>query len=756
MFAVKKILPLLVIFLVALYPLMQFAGWTKDKVAEQVDDTSSQLPTTAADVIVVVADFSNLPGDLLTEENIEILKEIDRAISLMPGLRGYSSLLSATVVKAEQDEILSLPFIPNNLERLDEARALYPDFPEVRPYLSPDFSTAVYYLEPGLTYPTQPIIAQLEEIQTDMLRRKGVQIHFTGLRPIRAYLERFLSQDLLKTLPVMFLLISLLYYLAFGNWRVLALAWVLKLIITAFAFACYRMFSHQISPMLVLIPTFNFGLLSDYLIHMFYHLQGRSGIESWRSVRNYLTIPLSLTALTSLIGFLSLFVLGGEGHVLVAVIVSISITTVYLFTLWWLPAVVVPHLSTDPSHNTLVRHISRAITRTFAVLFSRIFRYRAFVIPVLLILAVVAAVSLVRLEVQPYPLEQFPESSTVLNAERVLTEDFSGTVPFRLDIEADEGEAFLDKNNIYTLEGIHKILNDNPEVGFHHSILSVLKRINYYFHDSDPRYLAVPETADEGRFASLIQQYLLFYSASASPEEYESLIDSSFRMVSLHGILRYRGSGSLESFLRSLEQIKTLVSSEWDVRLSGPILELIRIKARMERSWYLVFGISSILIFFTVLIFFRSIKMSLISLIPSFSILLVLAGVASLLNIQVDEYTIIIVGISTGLTIDYTIHMLNTIKKVRSRALPGRWAEANHRSVLLYGYSLIRGGGLPVFFSFLSSILAFSALFFSSFSGAVHFALLLSLAIGCAFFIGVFLLPMFFVPWKGRTLNQNV
>ena len=148
--------------------------------------------------------------------------------------------------------------------------------------------------------------------------------------------------------------------------------------------------------------------------------------------------------------------------------------------------------------------------------------------------------------------------------------------------------------------------------------------------------------------------------------------------------------------------------------------------------------------------------MSLISLIPSFSILIVLAGVAPLLNIQVDEYTIIIVGISTGLTIDYTIHMLNTIKRLRNRALAGRLAEANRRSVLSYGYSLIRGSGLPVFFSFLSSILAFSVLFFSSFSGAVHFALLLSLAIGGAFFIGVFLLPMFFVPWKGKTLNQNV
>ena len=65
-----------------------------------------------------------------------------------------------------------------------------------------------------------------------------------------------------------------------------------------------------------------------------------------------------------------------------------------------------------------------------------------------------------------------------------LNDSFSGTVPFRLDIEASENEAFLQRKNLRALEAVHEQLAELPDIGFQHSTLSVLKSINYYFHDS--------------------------------------------------------------------------------------------------------------------------------------------------------------------------------------------------------------------------------------------------------------------------------
>ena len=138
--------------------------------------------------------------------------------------------------------------------------------------------------------------------------------------------------------------------------------------------------------------------------------------------------------------------------------------------------------------------------------------------------------------------------------------------------------------------------------------------------------------------------------------------------------------------------------------------------------------------------------MSVISMLPSLFILLMVSGFCLVLGIQIDEYTIIIVAVSTGLTIDYTIHLLNSIRGIREGSSAGHDYTNNRRQLLRYGYSLFRSGGLPVFSSFLTSLLAFGSLCLSSFSGAAHFGLLIATAISCAFFIGVFLLPLFFLP----------
>jgi predicted RND superfamily exporter protein len=762
-FKVKHFL-LLLLVVVSLSPLLQNLRGSKK--AEDIDPDKSLLPTSARDVIILTADFSLLPGDALSLDNLRIILEIDTAIGQMEGLRQYSSILTAPVVRAKHDEILVVPFIPQELlrsydhQKVVELKADYLKFPEIRPYLSSDFSSCVFYMEPGLTYSSHLLIEQIEELRAEMNGRYGVGLEFSGLRAIQVYIERFLTRDLLKMVPILFLLISLLYYISFRNMKVLLVAWVLKVLATAFAYGCFRLFGGRLSPLVILVPTFNFGLLSDYFIHMFYHLQSRSSVYSWRKVRNYLRIPLTLTALTSIIGFTSLSIVGGDGHILLASMISVSILVVFVFVLWWLPAETWAYRQRLISTTRNLHSFSNRISRALTIVFFYVFKVRFVVLGFCLAAGIVGIVHLPRLTVETYPLEQFPESSTIIKAESLLNDKFSGTVPFVLEIEAGSGDSFTERKNLLRLEDMHKEISLNPDVGFQHSVLSVIKRMHYYFNNADPAYLAIPDIADEGLFASLVEQYLLFHSASASPEAYESLIDSNYRTVRIQGILKYRGPDSIDDFLISLSKMRSGLPSDWSVALSGPLHELVRSKRKLERNWYFSFGIGSILIFLTILLFFKNLKMSLVSLIPSFFILLVITGISPIFNIRITEYTIIIVAISTGLTIDYTIHMLNAINNIKSR--PTVWVHPTERlqQILWYGYSLVRAGGVPIFLSFMTSLVAFASLYLSSFSGAVHFAFLLSAALGSAFFLAVFVLPLFFIPGgviplKNRSKRRN-
>ena len=115
---------------------------------------------------------------------------------------------------------------------------------------------------------------------------------------------------------------------------------------------------------------------------------------------------------------------------------------------------------------------------------------------------------------------------------------------------------------------------------------------------------------------------------------------------------------------------------------------------------------------------------------------------------KIDEYTLIFVPITTGLTIDYTIHTLNAIGSMKSTHMGSSAPYTDLKALKEYGSTLIRKSGVPVFLSFLTSVFAFVSLDLSSFSGAVHFGIMLSAAIGCSFFISVFLLPGFFLQGK--------
>ncbi len=727
---------------------------------EEVELEESMLPSSARDVIVLGIDFSQFGGDVLTQSNLKIIADIDSYIQELEGIRRYSSLLNATVIKAQYDEILVLPFIPDStVDSYEQAEILelkrnYKNYPEIRPYLSPDFKACAFYLEPGLTYPEHRLIEHIETVQSLIREKYGITFEFTGLRPVRVFIERFIVRDIFKIFPLLFILISLLYYVCFRNMRVLILSWFVKILSTAFAYGCYLVWGKELSPFIILVPIFNVGLLSDYLIHMFYHIQGQGGFQTPHSARTYLSIPLSLTALSSIIGFLSLILLKGAGHILLAYIISISIVVTYSLTLWWIPAQswvtkLAPQLS-----KTDVRSVTRVINQVLTSLFVFIHKKRRIALILCLLILLLAVYHLPDLELQPYPVQQLPESSTIIKSERLLNEKFSGTMPFRIEIDAKQAGTFLQKKNLHLLEELQTVLVLNPDVGFQNSVLTTIKRIHYYFNNSDPRYLAIPERENDEVFQSLIEQYLLFYSASASPVEYESLIDSNRRVIAIQGILKYRDTGSVNDFLITLDRMKEILPEEWCIDLYGPVDELVQRMQRLRNNWFVSFGSGSLLIFITVLVFLKNVKMAVVSLLPSFFTLVIITGISSMLGVKIDEYTLIFVPITTGLTIDYTIHTLNAIGSMKSTHMGSSAPHTDLKALKEYGSTLIRKSGVPVFLSFLTSVFAFVSLCLSSFSGAVHFGLMLSAAIGCSFFISVFLLPGFFL--QGKIKNRGL
>ena len=728
--------------LLSLYPLIKAP--TSISIAEE-EEQASLLPAAANDVVVLVIDFSSSPGDALAEENLQLLAAVDKAIGRMEFIRSYSTLLSTSVVLAEADEILVLPFIGEDLltnydsEKAQALRDSYPSFPEIKPFLSGDFSSTAFYLEPGLSYPSHLLVEDLERLQGEIEETFGLTFEMTGIKPIKVYTERFLTRDMLKVMPLLILLVTTLYAAVFRNIRIVLVSWMIKALSTAFAFSCFSALGLVITPSIILVLPFNIGLLSDYLVHVFYHAGTGGGGRRPGEIQRYLAVPLTLTAATSIIGFTSLLLLRDDGHLLVAVIVGVSILITYAMALWWVPRIEWVYQGQHENRKAIrfQRRIRRVITRSIIGLA----RYRLVLGIAFLAVMVYAAFQIPGLKLQPYSFKHFPDSSTVAKTEAVLNEKFAGTIPFTIEIDTGGPGTFLTPDSLRAVEEAQFLLSNNDGIGHIHSVLTVIERIHYYFNEMDPAYLSIPIVDDDILFSALIEQYLLFYSASAAPSEYESLIDAGFRVVSIQGILAYTDMESINSFTSTLREVEEVLPPEWEIALYGAVKILDDRAMLLKGNWFLSFAVGSLLIFLSVLLFFRNFKMSVVSMIPSLSILLAVTGLASRFGFEIDEYTIIIVSITTGLTVDYTIHILNSLKTmIINRDDPS--------GIVRFAIRVAERGGVPVSLSFLTSILAFATLFLSTFTGAVRLAVMFTLTIGSAFFVGVFLLPLVFAPGR--------
>ena len=795
------------------------AAWRPAEAAAPAGGPADQavLPSQGENVVAVAVAFGAGGGDGLDAANLAVLAEVDAFLRAMEGLRGYSSPVRATVVRATEFDIVVRPFVPAALledydERVAaELRAAYERFPEIHPYWSADFGTAAFYLELGSRLARSPavLVEGLDGLQRRLAEQHGAALHYTGVRPVAELTGRLMVRDLRALLPLVGAATVAILLLTFGGGRGVLVALAATASAAAAGAALFVLLAGAGTPLLILAPVFAGGLFTDYAIHMGYHV-GWRGDGSGRAARGYLRLPLALTAATTVIGFLALGGLGSTVHRFVAVTVSAGALAALALALWWMPAAGRLRV---PRRRNAAGLLGRRIHRLLVGALLALSRHRVPATVLLALPVVVAVPQIGRLAPEPYPLHQLPAASTIVRAEGIFNREFAGTVPFAVAIDAGVPDAFLRPEALQYLRAAHRILGELPAVGHRHSLLAVVERIHRYFAAGDADAGALPASDDPERFARIVSQYLLFYSASASPADYAALADGSLSAVRVHGILRYRDFATLGELQRAVAAIREELPREWTIAIAGPARELIAHGERLRRNWLSALAASAVLIFVTVLAVFRNLRQALLSLVPAAAVLVAVTGLAPGFGVGIDDYTVIALAITLGLTVDYTIHVLNALHHAVAPARKRRgadvaagaegagvgsaasgaaatgfataapsagaaapatagagaaaWRAASGTVAALRegtrppeapaaaargrhcaaevgrAAAVVRGCGVPMFMSFLTSAVAFLSLAVSSFSGAVHFGIMIAAAI-----LGALLLSLLIAGWQ--------
>ena len=185
-----------------------------------------------------------------------------------------------------------------------------------------------------------------------------------------------------------------------------------------------------------------------------------------------------------------------------------------------------------------------------------------------------------------------------------------------------------------------------------------------------------------------------------------------------------------------------------DIRFTGILVLYNNMLQSLYKSQILTLGAVFIGIMLMFLLLFRSIKISIIAILPNFLAAGIVLGGMGIMRIPLDMMTITIAAITVGIGVDHAIHYLTRF--IREFSIDGNYVASMHRAHASIGQAL--------FYTAITIIVGFSILALSNFIPSVYFGLLTGLAMLAALLGSMTLLPKLILmtkPFGANSTAQN-
>jgi len=184
--------------------------------------------------------------------------------------------------------------------------------------------------------------------------------------------------------------------------------------------------------------------------------------------------------------------------------------------------------------------------------------------------------------------------------------------------------------------------------------------------------------------------------------------------------------------------VNKLGFKEKDVTVSGLLVLYNNMLQSLFKSQIKTIGVVMLGIAIMFIVLFRSIKLSVIGILPNLLGAGVVLGVMGWAKIPMDMMTITIAAITIGIAVDNGIHYIYRFRE--EYAITNSYVETLHIC-----HSNI---GKAVFYTTMTIIFGFSILMFSNFIPTIYFGVLTAAAMFIALLAALTVLPKLILLWK--------
>lgn len=725
--------------------------------------TSTQIEEVFGSKHVVVIGITPKQGDIYQPVVLETVQRMTAAFLQVPGVV-KENLMSLSARRAkniagsaaglEVKPLMSVvPHTPEQLARLRAAVESNPVY--VNTLVSRDAKTAALIVEftSGGSGGFRSIMDKVNPI-VERAQDPRIEISVGGLPNFLARLEVY-AERMGIFLPVAIVILCLVLFEAFRTTQGLILPLVTALLAVAWGVGVMGASGIPMDVFNATTPILILAVATGHAVQMlkryyeeYYRLRETTGLSP-RDANHQAVVaslqrvgPVMLAAGTvASLGFFSLVIFEISSVRTFGIFTGIGILAALILEMSFIPAlrsVLSPPTDRDRMRERRGRGWDR-ITEHVAEWATGPHRRRIFLLAGALIFLALAGMAQIAEDnsVKRY----FAPNLTFQQHDRILNSALGGTNTLYLLIEGKQDDAIKNPQTLKSMDSLQRFLEAQPMVGKTISMADFVKRMNQAMHEDDVAYHRIPD--DQG----LISQYLLLYSMSGEPGDFDSYVDYNYRQAKLTAYLKTDSTAYIEDLIRKIE---AFASTNFDdtirVRIGGSVPQDAALNEAMVNGKILNIVQIAVVVLVISSLIFRSWVAGLMVLLPLSVAVLVNFGLMGWTGILLNIPTALTSAMAVGIGADYAIYL---IYRMREELAVDADATAAFRRA-------ITSAGKAILFVAIAVASGYGVLLLSvGFYIHIWMAILIATAMLVSAFMALLLIPAFAITVRPRFLFHN-
>lgn len=647
--------------------------------------------------------------NIFNAEVIQHVQQITDTLSMMDGISIVTSLTNIMEIKGsdfgiEVGKLVDEYELPETQTDLDNLRnRVFEKEAYIGSIVSEnETSTLIMFTLVDGSDPQTVARTVREKIASLNLKEK---VYYAGSPMLVTYIAELISSDLMKLLPIAFLVIALVLLISFKTFRGVILPLLTAIIAIIWSLGIMSIFGFEVTMISNNIPIILLAVGSAYTIHVVNRIEIQKEHDPKKAITSALSfifIPVVLSALTTALGFIS-FVFGAYLEMIreFGIFTALGTFIACLITLVFIPAVISAFsfkkkATVKPIENSLLyQYFLGPVTK---LLFNH--PKNIFISWSLLILLSIFGIFQIQRSVNLQ--DYFREGNPTRQAEIIMAEKFGGTKPVFVLFEGDMHSPEILNKMLETEE----YMQQSPDILTTQSVADIVRQLNNAMGEGDQ----IPDSRDK------IEQLWFFLDGNEMLQQLitedldKGLIISKF--ISPENDAKIAFTKYMNAYIseNSTEDCK--------IQITGMPFVDVTMDSSLINSQMGSLSLAIIFMVIIVSIILKSIRNGLFAIIPIIATIIVLFGFMGIFGIPLNIATVLVASVALGIGIDYSIHIISHFNHSYKDGKDIRYAIE----------STITNSGKAIIINMVSVSAGFLVLLFSEMVPLVYFGMLIAMS----------------------------